>query len=244
MRGFFITATDTGVGKTLVTSILTLGLRQMGLNVCPLKPIGTGGIEQEGRYISEDAQVYRQLTGIEEPASVLNPICFRYPASPHLSSEMEEKAVRVIDVLRAIKQVGERYELLVVEGVGGWLVPIKKEYCIADFANELGLPVLVVSANRLGAINHTLLTLESIRARGSHPAGVIFTDPASKKDPAISRNNIETVQRLGRVEILGEIPFLGKDIERKGTAEKLWQHVKENVRWERIQQILYTAKTK
>lgn len=240
MNGLFVAGTDTEIGKTLVTAILACGLLKLGVNACPVKPIASGGIEENGVLVSVDAKVYQRFSKISEPASVLSPCCFRHPASPHLAAEMERKTIDPEKARDALNRLAEKYDSLLVEGIGGWLVPITYSYTVADFARDLGLPVLLASANRLGTINHTLLTLESIRARGIEPAGVIMTHPSPASDIQIAENNIETIRRLGRVEILGSIPYLGKNIENTESAETLWLRVKDTIQWRRIQQILHT----
>ena len=135
------------------------GLRARGISCCPVKPLGAGGVMAEGRRISEDAIVYRTLGGMGEPLALLNPRCLERPASPHFAAELERIALAPGDLLAPLRVLAERYDYLLVEGIGGWLVPVTYDYSVAAIARDLGLPVLVVSANRLGTLNHTLLTL-------------------------------------------------------------------------------------
>ncbi|MBN2327612.1 MAG: dethiobiotin synthase [Candidatus Omnitrophica bacterium] len=201
MDGLFITGTGTEVGKTIVTALLALGLRKQGLNACPVKPVASGGVIEQGEYVSTDAQVYRRFSGVYETASRLNPVCFKHPASPHLAAQMARQTIDPEILRNSLNRLAKKYDILLVEGVGGWLVPLTFYYKVADFARDLRLPVLLVSANRLGSINHTLLTLESIRFRGIKPAGVIMTNPQPVSDAAIVENNIETIERVGQVDI-------------------------------------------
>lgn len=241
MDGLFITGTDTEIGKTLIVAILSLGLRKQGLNVCPVKPIATGGVLDEGVLVSPDALIYRRISGIYEPATALSPFCYRHPASPHLAAEMENRPIKPEAVKEALHSLAKKYAALLVEGIGGWLVPITYSYKVADFARDLRLPVLLVSANRLGTINHTLLTLESIRARGLNPAGVIFTHPTPSSDSSIEKNNIETIRRVGQIDILGAVPHLGRNAERTETSDSLWLRVKDTIQWPKILHVLRIA---
>lgn len=235
MRGLFITGADTEIGKTFITSLLTLGLRKMGHNVCPMKPIASGAVESEGQWVSEDALMYRQLGGIQEEAVRMSPLCFRKPASPHFAAELEGITIDPTAAIRSVRKLAGDYEALLVEGIGGWQVPITYKYTVADFAKELNLPVLVVSANRLGTISHTLLTLESIRHRGIEPAGLIFTHPHPAGDAEIARNNIETLTRMDPTPLWGVVPFLSGE---RRASETLWDSVKDCIQWNKIQETL------
>jgi dethiobiotin synthetase len=240
LRGFFITGADTEIGKTLITALLTLGLRRKGISCCPVKPIASGGVLADEALVSEDALTYRRLAQCAEPATVLNPLCFRLPASPHFAAESEGRRIDPHSLLPSLSRLAERYEILLVEGVGGWLVPITYEYLVADFARELGLPVILVSANRLGTINHTLLSLASIRAYGLEPAGVMMTKPVAGEPTPMEMNNIETIERIGKIDILGQVPFLEPDDVTGTDQERLWNKIKETIRWERLLQKLHT----
>ncbi len=240
MNGLFITGTDTEIGKTFITAILTLGLRNMGMSVCPAKPIASGGVLYENSWISEDVLTYQRLTGILEAPSLLSPICFQRPASPHLAAELEGQSIRPQQAIDALHELAQWYEMLLIEGIGGWLVPITYEYSVADLAQEIQFPVLVVSANKLGTLNHTLLTLESIRNRGLSIAGVVMTNPNRPGDSDIAANNIETIKKVGHVEILGVIPYLGENAVQTHTPDTLWPKIKDQILWQRIRQILHT----
>ncbi len=238
MNGFFITGTDTEIGKTLITALLTLGLRRRGVDVGPVKPIASGGIEVDGVLASPDALVYKKFSGIDETVHNLCPVCFKHPASPHLAAEMEGQVIDPQIAIEALQILHEKYQALMVEGIGGWLVPITYDYSIADFAVDLNMPVILVSANKLGTLNHTLLTIESIRKRGLKLAGVIITHPAPPADQHIALNNIETIERIGKTKILGNIPYLGQDIEQKENAASLWPQIKDAFQWQTIHQLL------
>ncbi|RJP22972.1 MAG: dethiobiotin synthase [Candidatus Omnitrophota bacterium] len=240
MNGLFITGTDTEIGKTLITALLSLGLRKHGMNCCPVKPIATGGILHHGNLISEDVLFYQKVTGIRETESIMNPVCLKRPASPHFAASLEARSIHPPEIIRFLRGLARSYEALLVEGIGGWLVPITEEYSVADFASELGLPVILVSANKLGTLNHTLLTLESMRTRGIEPAGVFFSKPTPLIESDMDANNIETIQTIGHVEILGSVPYLDSRLFEESSREILWQNVKETIQWSKIIQCLRT----
>jgi len=238
MNGFFITGTDTEIGKTLITSLLALGLRRHGVQVCPVKPIGAGGVYVENRLVSEDVLVYRRLAGIEEPASLLNPFCLERPASPHFAAELEGCSIVSSQIIQTLEEISARYDALLVEGVGGWMVPLNGEYLVADLAKALNLPVIVASANRLGTLNHTLLTLSTIRQSGCPLAGVVFTHPQPDAPADMSRNNIETIEKIGKTAILGNIPYLDPQLLENPDRDLLWQKIQAAFQWNQIIQLL------
>ncbi|MEW6234063.1 MAG: dethiobiotin synthase [Candidatus Omnitrophota bacterium] len=240
MKGFFITGTDTGIGKTLITSLLALGLRRQGVHVCPVKPIGAGGVFIENRLISEDVLVYRRVADIEEPASLLNPICFQRAVSPHFAAELEGRPIVSCQIIKSLEKISARYDVLLVEGVGGWMVPLNGEYLVADLAKALKLPILVASANRLGTLNHTLLTLASIRQSGCSLAGVVFTHSQPDAPADLARNNIETIEKIGKTAILGSIPFLEPQLLENPDRELLWRKIRNAFQWNQIIQLLTT----
>ncbi len=210
IKGLFITGTDTEIGKTFITSLLTIGLRSRKVNVCPVKPIGAGGVLIDDKIVSEDALIYQRLTHVDEPVSKLNPLCLKRPASPHYAAELESRPISIHKTITAVEELGHKYEYVIVEGIGGWLVPIRYDYSVADFAKDLDLPVVIVSANRLGTLNHTLLTIESIRVHGLEPAGVIVTNPSQGAETDLRENNITTMEWIGNVKILGNVPYIQK----------------------------------
>jgi len=240
LRGFFITGTDTEIGKTLITALLTVGLHRHGIECCPVKPLATGGVSVDGRLVSEDSITYGRIADCPEPLSVLNPFCLHRSASPHFAAESERKIIQPQEIVSSLMSLAQRYTVLLVEGIGGWLVPIRYDYLVADFAKDLGLPVILVSANRLGTINHTLLTLASIRAYGIEPLGVIFTRILRGESTDLEHNNISTVERIGKIDILGDVPFLDETLRNGTDKDLLWETIKNAIRWDRLIQRLPT----
>ena len=169
----FVTGTDTGAGKSVVTAALAAALREAGVRVRALKPVASGVAPGEA---GEDAALLG-LGGGHPPRSLYR---FALPLSPHLAAAAEGAEVEVAAVLSWIE--AERGEVTLVEGVGGWEVPLSPTWRVADLAQALGAPVLVVAQNRLGMLNHTLLTVGAIRARGLVVAGVVLTPPADPDD--------------------------------------------------------------
>jgi dethiobiotin synthetase len=193
---YFLTGTDTGVGKTYVGALLVRGLRKAGFDTVGLKPICCGD--------RDDAETLRAAADGELSLDDVNPVWFRVPAAPYTASIVENRLPDIDQIRDRYARIRASRRSIIVEGVGGWLVPILQHYSIADLAAELRLPVVVVAANKLGAINHTLLTVESIQAHGLRCAGVILNNLTAEADPATSTNR-SVLEHLLEVPILHEV---------------------------------------
>lgn len=199
MRGCFVTGTDTGVGKSVLAAAIVASLRERGLEVRALKPIVTGLDEPPDPEWPPDHELLARVAGCRPDQVVLE----RYgPAvSPHLAAELAGRAIVFSSLVGRVRAAAVPGAALVVEGVGGLLVPLDGRASVRDLARELGLAVVVAAHPGLGTINHTLLTLESARAGGLEVAGVVLT-PWPDRPGAIERSNLETIGRLGDVEVL------------------------------------------
>lgn len=179
MRGLFVTGTDTGVGKTRVATALAHALAARGVRVHARKPVESGVDDRDGPL---DAQALREAAGAHEPLDVVCPLRLRAPLSPERAAVLEGVNLE-LDALIASARQGVRDDgFVLVEGAGGFLSPIARGALNADLARALALPVLVVAADRLGTLNHTLLTVEAVRARGLEVAGVVLSAPTAGGD--------------------------------------------------------------
>jgi len=166
MKGVFITGTDTEIGKTCITAALTHLLMQQGWRVAPIKPVAAGQELVDGRWINEDVQrLCAASAGVFSDAEI-GPLQYRTPCAPHIAAALEHWPIAREAVLAAIGQTAARAEFSVIEGVGGFRVPLAPGWDSADLARDLALPVVLVVGLRLGCINHALLSAEAIRARG------------------------------------------------------------------------------
>ena len=202
-RGFFVTGTDTGVGKTVVACALLRGLRARGVDVGALKPIETG----VGAGGPLDALALREAAGVNDALDTICPQQFALPAAPTVAAAAEGRRVELAPVRRAFAALAARHACVVVEGAGGLLVPAAEGVSMADLARELGLPVLVVARASLGTINHTLLTLEAVAARGLALAGVVISHGPVPISAADGENLAALRAELG-ARLVGEIPPL------------------------------------
>ncbi|MFA5193532.1 MAG: dethiobiotin synthase [Verrucomicrobiia bacterium] len=197
----FITGTDTGVGKTFVTAALVRELRRRGVHTGAAKPFATGN--------RDDARQLRAAMDGELTLKEINPVFFRRPLAPMVSADMEGKRVP-LRVPLPVKQ----FELLLVEGVGGWLVPLTKRVTVADWATQQRWPIVIVARAGLGTINHTLLTIASARSRGVRIAAVVLND-VDKAGMATARRNATVLRRLTRLPVLVSIKSLADTLQKE-----------------------------
>lgn len=202
MRGLFVTATDTGVGKTEVACALVALARAAGVDAVGMKPAQSGVTAEE----PSDAERLREASGGVEPLEALCPYSFAPPLAPAVAARVEGRAVSFEGVLAAARALAARHQAVVVEGAGGLLVPLTERETFADLAVALGLPVLVVARAGLGTVNHTALTLEALRARGLAVAGVVLNRTAPHDDPSVPHNAAE-IARVTHREVLATLPW-------------------------------------
>ena len=193
----FLTGTDTNVGKTYVAGLIVRALRKAGSDCVGMKPICCG---ERG-----DAEALHTACDGAIPLNDVNPVWLRTPAAPYTAAMIENRSIDLALIRETFARLRAEHDSIIVEGVGGWLVPIARDYFISDLAAEFALPVAVVVANKLGALNHTLLTVESIRARGLECAGVIFNHVASAADDIAAITNRGMLEDILGVPILQEI---------------------------------------
>jgi dethiobiotin synthetase len=208
-RGIFVTGTDTGVGKTLVASALAYLLKNQGLDVGVMKPVATGAKRGAHGLVSEDAVLLMEAVGSQDPYQLVNPICLPSPLAPMVASQLDGQPIELDSIWTAFKSLRKMHEFLVVEGIGGLLVPIMKDFYVADMVRRMGLPLLIVSRPSLGTINHTLLTIEGARRRRLTIKGVVLnnTSPGGE-EPGMQGLNKAEIERHSGVPVLASIPYI------------------------------------
>lgn len=204
-HGFFITGTDTGVGKTLISCALLHGFAASGKSVIGMKPVAAGALRSARGLINDDVALLRAASNVEAPLALVNPYCFEPPIAPHLAAEQAGAVIELELILDAYRNLSSAADIVIVEGVGGFCVPLNRGEDSADLAQRLGLPVILVVGLRLGCLNHALLTARAIRAQGLVLAGWI----ANRIDPTLAaagRNVAALAERLS-APLLGDIGF-------------------------------------
>jgi dethiobiotin synthetase len=189
---FFITGTDTGVGKTYVTRLIIASLRAEGRDVVGYKPIACGD--------RQDAVILAAVSGGLD-LNEINPVHLNTAVAPYVAGLLENRTVVVAELLAGFHHLAARHEQVIVEGAGGWEVPLAPNYRVSDLAVDLKLPVVVVAGNKLGALNHLILTVNAIRAKGLICAGIVLNQLEDEMDTAMITNK-------GVVEDLTGVPLL------------------------------------
>ena len=194
MKNYFITGTDTDCGKTFVTALLVKAARAAGVDAIAAKPFCCGP--------REDVEILAAASDNAEPLDAINPVWLKTPAAPRACELLGEPAADIGAALEGVRSLAARHAQVFCEGAGGWLVPIAKDYTIADFAAELQWPVILVVRNKLGALNHTLLTVESIQARGLNLVATILNNADGLESPATRTNRAILKEALGFLPLI------------------------------------------
>lgn len=207
MKSCFITGTDTGVGKTIICGLLARFFLDRGYSVITQKWIQTGS-----RDFSEDIALHLKFMGkgrkdIKDYLGSISPYIFNLASSPHLAAETENAKIDIKRIEKSFRFLSEKFDFVIVEGIGGALVPFNRKRLVIDIAKKLSLPVVIVADNKLGAINHTLLTIEAIKKRKMKIIGIIFNNTDKNRDKIILRDNPKIVRQLSKERILGILPY-------------------------------------
>lgn len=230
MRGLFVTGTDTGVGKTVVAAGIAAGLKARGLNVGVMKPVAAGG--------REDAEVLCRAAEAADDMDLINPVCLHHPLSPNVAARRQGVEVDLGRIEHAARRLAEHRDLLIVEGAGGLLVPIRDDCLMADLVLRLDLPLLVVARRGLGTINHTLMTVECSKARGITVLGVIYNDAEVTEEGIAERTNPRVIERLSGVACVGTVPFAVSLKVAQAGPEDFVRHVASHLRLDRLHECL------
>ena len=210
-EGYFITGTDTAVGKTIVATALVSALRARKIDVGIMKPVSAGG-----REYAVDLLL---ASGLSDDLETINPVALAEPLSPNLAAERSGTTIDITHILDVYERLSEKHDWMIVEGAGGLLVPLSDSYSVADLAREIGLPLIIVARAALGTINHTLLTIEAARAKGLTVSGVVYNQVHPSLDGISERESPDIVSRISGVRTLGRVPHLSSGELRDGLAE-------------------------
>lgn len=216
-KSIFITATDTGVGKTFISAGLCEVAREFGLSVGYLKPISSGGID--------DVIYVKNKAGLIDDIDIVNPVRFRQPLSPYAAGKTEKVKLDLSKIKRTLTSLQKYREFIVVEGVGGVSVPIKKGFYVSDMIKKLNIPTVIVARAGLGTINHTMLSINALRAKKIVIGGIILNGFAGKE--LSERSNAQVIEELSGVPIIAHIranssfTSLVKQLKHQKVLEKL-----------------------
>lgn len=204
-KHLFVTGTDTEVGKTRISTGLMSVLRQQGLKVAGMKPIASGCEKIQGQWQNEDALAMIEQSNVKLPYSTVNPYAFEPAIAPHIAAEQVGIEVSVSVIQQHFEQIRQQSDAVIVEGAGGWLVPLNQTQNMADLAQALDLPVVLVVAIKLGCINHALLSVAAIEQKGLKLAGWVANHLEQQSE---SGEIIDTLKQHIHAPCLGVVPAL------------------------------------
>ncbi len=212
-NGFFVTGTDTEVGKTLVSGALILKLREQGVNAIGFKPVVAGTYKDaQGFTQNEDIETLRIASNLSSDELSLCPYVLDQPAAPHLVAKHQGLELEMAVITEAFRNTQKHADCIVVEGAGGLLIPLNEDENLSDFAKEIHLPVILVVGMKLGCINHALLTYEAIKARNLNIVGWVAN--ALSEEMPLLQQNLQTLQTRMNTPFLGLIPALPKELQK------------------------------
>lgn len=207
-NGFFITGTDTDVGKTLVATGLMRALQARGLRVAGMKPISAGCTRTPQGLRNDDAVQLQQTATDPQPYEIVNPYAFEPAIAPHIAAREAGMTISAAHIAACFARLSARADCVVVEGAGGWAVPLGPDWTVADLAAGLHLPVIVVVRMRLGCLNHALLTVQAVQSAGLPLAGWVANSMDSGM-PRLEENVAELATRIA-APLLGTLPYLAE----------------------------------
>ncbi|WP_100641911.1 dethiobiotin synthase [Alteromonas facilis] len=206
MLNFFVTGTDTDVGKTLISAALLKAFAAHNMKCVGYKPISAGCTLHNGQLENEDAVLLKTCGNVDVSLSQVNPIAFEPPIAPHIAASEVQQSIDVETLHRGIQVLKEKKpDVLLTEGAGGWLLPINRNVTLADVIEPLDMQIVIVFGMRLGCLNHALLTVEAIQSRGFKIAGWVANHLST--DMPYAQQNIETLCDFIDAPLLGEVPY-------------------------------------
>lgn len=213
--GYFITATDTGVGKTITAAALLRGFIKKGFKVAAMKPIETGCLNKDGILLPADGMFLRDMAEMNESLELITPVQLENPLSPLMASRVENVKIDMEKIFKSFEVLKKKYEYLFIEGVGGVMVPIyesekrrKSFYFLRDLIKELELPVILVTRPSLGTINHTLMTVEVLKSKKIPIKGFIINFSEPPKNDIAEKTNPEILKEILDIPLLGIMPYI------------------------------------
>ena len=226
MNSIFVTGSDTDVGKTFVTAGLAVTLRKMGIDVGIMKPFAAGSPQKKG-FKSEDVEILSKAAQVSDSENLMNPQFFKMAASPYTASKDLKVKVRVDLVLSNFKKLSKLHSMLLVEGMGGIMTPILKNYFVSDLIKEMRLPAVIVTRTKIGTVNHTIMTCKMCEKYKIPIKGIIINnfDSDGYKVKTLKRD----LGNLTGVPILGAIPYM-----ENFSDDSLYKNFKKNVEMKQL----------
>ncbi len=200
-KGVFVTGSDTGVGKTVIAGAIAAAIKAQGLDVGVMKPVASGAKEIGGKLVSEDTVYLKKIIDCTDDGDLVNPIRFKPPIAPTMAASKTGVPIDIDKIWKAYEELTNKHDFVVVEGVGGLMVPIDDTLFVADLVRKMDLALVIVSRDYLGTINHTLLTLEYAKNRNIRIKGIVINMLKGGDD------FVREIEKYSSVPVLGTIPF-------------------------------------
>jgi len=220
LQSFFITGTDTDVGKTYITAGLAVTLRKMGLDIGVMKPFAAGTAQKKG-FKSEDIEILSKAAQVNDPENLINPQFFKISASPYTAWKKLKIKPKVSTILSSFKKLSKLHETILVEGMGGVMTPILKDYYITNLIKDMKIPTILVTRSKVGTVNHTIMTVKMCEKYKIPIKGIIINN-FDRGYPV--KQLTSDLQNLTGIKVLGSIPFL-KDL----SDTSLYRIFKKNI---------------
>jgi dethiobiotin synthetase len=229
-RGIFITGTDTGVGKTLVAAGIVRWLRSQWIDAVPMKPVQTGAEKHDSVLIAPDLEFCLSASGLQpdpDERRWMSPYLYEPACSPHLAGRMAGRYPDISVIQKSSEIILRRRQAVIVEGAGGIMVPLNENETMLDLMKALGLPVVLVSRIALGAVNHALLSVNTLSTAGLDLAGIVFNqnEPPVPENRYIEEDNPAIISRFGKVRVLGNIGYFDNTIP----PEEIWRQFEQSM---------------
>lgn len=223
MKSYFITATDTGVGKTTITAALAAVIKKSGIDVGIMKPVATG-IRQKIGFRSSDVSILYNAAKVTDPENEINPIFMPLPVSPYDASKILDLKFDKKIIFEQFTKLKNKHDMMLVEGIGGIMTPLARDYFVADLIRDLGLETIVVTRSTLGTLNHTMMTIKTCQDYSIPVKGILVNNYDENGGPA-EKNSPTTIHEITGVLILGVLPFI-RDYE---NLDAMISYVEKNV---------------
>lgn len=209
-HGIFVTGTDTDVGKTFIAAGIASALKRQGINVGVMKPVHTGCKTKNGVIIPTDSLVLVRAAAVNNPMDLVTPYMFKEPVAPYVAARKNNKRINPTRIMISFNKLCTKHDYMVVEGIGGVLVPITRNFYVADLIKKFNIPALIVTRPGLGTINHTMLTINYLKDLKIPIAGVLINYSKKGKKTLFEKTCAETIERISGIPVLGVIPYISK----------------------------------
>lgn len=231
MRGLFVTGTDTDVGKTIITGAIAAAMKSRGIHVGVFKPLASGAVvNAQGKLISEDASFLMKAAGIAESfRSQVNAVCLKPSLTPAVAASESGITIDVERIIADVKKYAKKYEIVLIEGVGGITAPLWKDFLLADMMKAFDLPSVIVSHPRLGAINHTVLTYTYAKQKNIKVNGVILNRWQTESAGVLEERNIDYIEKMTGLPVIGRFPLANKIDVRVNCTEGLAELAEKSI---------------